>query len=174
MAEIPRSEQHYPPSLRRPDLGDRTRIRTTATILDYRRRYRWLITRAQKTTGDDKISLFGVAKFIRNLAPTVKFATYRQYSASFNQLLRDAIDKGSLSSEEAEKLANFIIVSGASATEFRPNSEAPRTSAKRAKSISIAETTKIATCLAASRSKSARAVSVFLFVNQLLGLRPIE
>ncbi|MGL4404287.1 MAG: hypothetical protein ACRCT6_00880 [Notoacmeibacter sp.] len=174
MATVPISELQYPPSLRRPDLGNRTRIRTFATVLAYRKRYFWLIQRAQKATGASKISYLDLAKFIRNLAPTIKYATYRQYCAAYNQLLRDTIDRGKIGSDEAERLANFVVVKEPAAVVFRPNSETPRTSAKRAKSISLGETSRIATKLSKSRSTSARAVSVFLFANQLLGLRPVE
>ena len=174
MLSIPQTEQHYPQALRRADLGGKTRIRSIATINAYRKRYGWLIARVSKMNGDTKVSLFDIAKFLRELAPSLRHASYRQYCAAFNQLLRDKFDNSTISGRKAEQLANYLIIGEPAVTVFLPKNTEPRTAARRAKSMSVEATSDITTRLEHSRSKHRRALSIFMLANQFLGLRPVE
>jgi integrase len=174
MLSLPASEKRYPPALRKPDLSGRTRVRSAETVAAYRKRYAGLLARAQKATGRGDMDLNDFAIFVRSLAPELRHSSYRQYAAAFNQLIRDAFDRGSIDFDEAEALAEILILDEPASEVCKAPASSPRTSARRAKSISLAETAEISASLAGSLSRYAEAVSALLVVNQLLGLRPTE
>lgn len=175
MDGIPASEIHYPPALRTPDLGGRTRVRSGQTLAAYRKRYAQLLAACKRDTGVQTIGVLALATYVREKAPTLRHSSYRQYSAAVLQLARDLFDRGMLTAEDAELVPKTLrIERTGDETPFLPPSAPARTSAKRAKKITEESLAMVIQGAVKTNTRTAAILAGVVHFGAHLGLRPSE